>query len=79
LLYPSIRATYHATPDPLAGDPLLAADRALGASAFLGKYEGFFSGLSFRIGAIFRALGRFDFRELGALVSGQKLDGSQAM
>lgn len=79
LLYPAIRATYHAAPDPLAGDPLLAADRALGAAAFLGKYEGFFSGLRFRIGAIFRALGRFDFRELSALVSGQKLDGSQAM
>ena len=79
LLYPAIRATYHAAPDPLAGDPLLTADRALGAAAFLGKYEGFFSGLSFRIGAIFRALGRFNFRELGALVSGQKLDGSQAM
>ncbi len=79
LLYSAIRATYHAAADPLAGDPLLAADRALGAAAFLGKYEGFFSGLSFRIGAIFRALGRFNFRELGALVSGQKLDGSQAM
>jgi len=79
LLYPAIRATYRAAPDPLAGDPLLAADRALGAAAFLGKYEGFFSGLSFRIGAIFRALARFDLRELGALLSGQKLDGSQAM
>jgi GT2 family glycosyltransferase len=78
-LYPAVRATYHAAPDPLSGDPLLAADRTLGAAAFLGKYEGFFSGLSFRIGAIFRALGRFDFRELSALVSGQKLDGSQAM
>jgi glycosyltransferase involved in cell wall biosynthesis len=79
LLYPGIRAQYHAAPDPLSGDPLLAADRALGAAAFLGKYRGFFSGLSFRIGAIFRALGRFDFRELSALVSGQKLDGSQSM
>src|SRR5580704_12939716 len=69
-LYPAVRATYHAAPDPLSGDPLLAADRTLGAAAFLGKYEGFFSGLSFRIGAIFRALGRFDFRELSALVSG---------
>jgi len=79
LLYPAIRASYHAAPDPLAGDPILAADRALGAAAFLGKYHGFLSGLSFRIGAIFGALGRFDFRELAALVSGQKLDGSQAM
>jgi glycosyltransferase involved in cell wall biosynthesis len=78
-VYTAIRATYHAEPDPMAGDPLYAADRALGAAAFLGKYDGFFAGLTFRIAAILRALGRFDFRLLSALVTGQKLDGSQAM
>jgi GT2 family glycosyltransferase len=76
-LYPGIRATYRpeASPDD---DPLLAADRALGAAEFIGKYGGFMAGLSFRIGVILRALGRFDFRQLGSLISGQKLDGSQA-
>jgi hypothetical protein len=78
-VYPGIRATYHDAPDPYDGDSLVDADCILGAAAFLGKYDGFMAGLSFRLGAIFRALGRFDFRLLGALVSGQKLDGSQAM
>jgi glycosyltransferase involved in cell wall biosynthesis len=78
-VYPSIRAAYYDEPDPLAADPLYAADRTLGAAAFVGKYEGFFGGLTFRIAAIFKALARFDFRQLSALISGQKLDGSQAM
>jgi GT2 family glycosyltransferase len=78
-LFPAIRATWHDEPDPLSGDALYAADRTLGAAAFFSKYYGFMAGLSFRLGAIFRALGRFNFGELSALVSGQKLDGSQAM
>jgi GT2 family glycosyltransferase len=78
-LYPSIQATYYEAPDPNEGDHLFEVDRVLGAAAFIGKYDGFFAGLMFRIGAIFRALGRFDFRQIGPLVSGQKLDGSQAM
>jgi glycosyltransferase involved in cell wall biosynthesis len=78
-VYTAIRSTYHAEPDPMAADPLFAADRALGAAAFLGKYDGFFAGLTFRIAAILRALAQFDFRQLSALVTGQKLDGSQAM
>jgi GT2 family glycosyltransferase len=78
-VYPAIRATYHAEQDALATDPLYAADRALGAAAFLSKYDGFFAGLTFRLAAIFKALARFDFRQVSALVSGQKLDGSQAM
>jgi glycosyltransferase involved in cell wall biosynthesis len=79
LLFPAVRVTWHASPDPLEGDAIAAADKELGAAEFLGKYEGFFAGLGYRIGAILRALGRFDFRGLSALVSGQKLDGSQAM
>jgi hypothetical protein len=35
------------------------------------------AGLGFRVGAILRALGHFDFKQLIALVSGQKIDGSQ--
>jgi glycosyltransferase involved in cell wall biosynthesis len=77
-LFPSIRATYYDASDAMSGDSLFEADRSLGAAAYLGKYDGFMSGLMFRIGAIFRALGRFRFGELSALVSGQKLDGSQA-
>jgi GT2 family glycosyltransferase len=76
-LYPAIRATYHAAPDPRAGDPLVEADCILGAAAFLGKYGG--GGFGFRLAAIFRALFSFKFKLLIALISGQKLDGSQAM
>jgi GT2 family glycosyltransferase len=78
-VYPGIRATYYAAPDPLFGDPLFAADHESGVAAWLGKYDGFASGLGYRIGASLRALAGFRFKELSALVSGQKLDGSQSM
>jgi GT2 family glycosyltransferase len=77
-LYPGIRVTYHPEPSAQPEDPLLAADRALGAAEFVGKYNGFMAGLGFRISASLRALGRLDMRQFSALVSGQKLDGSQA-
>src|SRR5580658_3225154 len=77
-LYPSISAIKHSDTSPPATSGLLAADRAGGAAAFIGKYYGFMGGLGFRIGAIFWALGHFDFKQLIALVSGQKIDGSQA-
>ncbi|HLW77025.1 MAG TPA: glycosyltransferase, partial [Bryobacteraceae bacterium] len=79
LLIPSIRVVYRAAEDPRAGDTLAVADRKLGAAHFLGKYYGFLSGMSFRLGAIFSALGRFNFGELTALVGGQKIDGTQSM
>jgi len=74
---PAIRATLHAAPDPHQGDSLASADCKLGAAHFLGKYYG--GGFGFRLGAIFGALGRFNFGELAKLASGQKLDGTQAM
>jgi GT2 family glycosyltransferase len=77
-LYSSIRVTRHPDTSSPAEKGLLAADRNGGAAAFIGKYYGFMGGLSFRIGAILRALGHFDFKQLIALVSGQKIDGSQA-
>lgn len=77
-LYPGIRAAYYPEPDPSADDPVLIADRILGAAAFLGKYNGFMAGLSFRGVAMLRALGHLDLRQFFALMSGQKLDGSQA-
>lgn len=76
-LYPSIRATLHPDPDPLEGDPVAQSDRIVGAAAFLGKYNGFAAGFQFRLGAILKALGRFDLRGLGLLIGGEKI-GSQA-
>jgi GT2 family glycosyltransferase len=77
-LYPSIRCIKHADTSPKPTSGVLAADRAGGAAAFIGKYYSFMAGLGYRIGAILRALGHFDFKQLIALVSGQKVDGSQA-
>jgi hypothetical protein len=67
-LYPAIRATYHDAPDPHTGDVLVEADYILGAAAYLGKYGG--GGFGLRLGAIFRALVKFNFKLLGALASG---------
>jgi hypothetical protein len=77
-LYPSIRAVQHGGAPAQAVKGLAAADRAGGAAAFIGKYYGFMGGLGFRVGASFRALGRFDIKQLIGLVSGAKIDGSQA-
>jgi GT2 family glycosyltransferase len=76
-LYPSIRAAIHSGPDALEGDPVAESDRILGAAALVGKYEGAFAGLRFRLGAILKALARFDFKGMGLLLSGEKI-GSQA-
>jgi len=77
-LFPGVRATYHAAPDPLEGDRLALADRVSGAAALVGKYEGTLAALTFRTGAVLSALARFDLGLVGKLTGGQKLDGSQA-
>ena len=64
---------------------LLAADQALGAAVWTGKHYGWFQGLKFRLAATFRALGSllgmrgagYQLAQLSALLSGQKIDGSQ--
>lgn len=61
-----------------AGDfPLLRADFRLGRAAYLGKHHGFMAGLQARLGSILGALAGFRFGELGPLLSGQKIDGTQ--
>ena len=77
-LYPGIRVTLHPGTDPLGGETLAEADWILGAAAFLSRYYGFFAGLSYRLGAILKALASFNLRLLGFLIGGQKLDGSQS-
>lgn len=64
---------------------IISADRGLGAAAFVGKHYGFMQGLTFRLGTVFHTLGTmlmmrdpaFQFNTLSALISGQKIDGSQ--
>jgi hypothetical protein len=74
---PSVHATLHPGDDPLRGYAVAEADRIVGAAEFLGKYNGFFAGFQFRMGAILRALLAFNFKRLSLLLSGQHM-GSQA-
>jgi glycosyltransferase involved in cell wall biosynthesis len=77
-LYPGIRATVHPAPDPAESESAFTVDRILGAAHFLTKYTGFFPGLQFRIVASLKALVTLRLGEFAALVSGQKVDGSQS-
>jgi GT2 family glycosyltransferase len=81
VVLPGIRAIQHRQPEPVSGavENLLTADRVNGAAVYLGKHFGFMSGLTFRIGQIFKALLSFRFPLLIALVSGEKVDGSQSV
>jgi hypothetical protein len=76
-LYPSIKAVRRGDTSVVPASGLFAADRASSAAALVGKHYGFFSGIMFLVGAIFSALGRFDFKALFALLSGQKIDSGQ--
>ena len=61
------------------------ADFMLGVAVYLRKRFGLMQGLLFRLSVVLRALGgvlsfrdfRYNFALLGALVSGQKIDGTQ--
>ena len=75
-LYPGIRAVYHPAPDPLAGEKIAQVDKVAGAAALLSKYGG--GAFPFKLGAAFGALGRGDFGGFTKILSGEKLDGSQA-
>jgi GT2 family glycosyltransferase len=75
-LYPAIRAVYHPAADPLAGEKIAQIDKIAGAAALLSKYGG--GGFTFKLGAAFGALGRGDFGGFTKVLSGEKLDGSQA-
>jgi len=77
LLYPAIRARWHAPARPAPHDAVYSADRVLGAALLLRKHEGFLAGLTFRLSAILSALLHLDFRLFAALLSGEKV-GSQA-
>ena len=82
LLYPGIRARWHAPSRPAPDDAVYSAavykaDRVLGAALLLRKHQGFLAGWTFRLGAIVSALLHFDFRLFAALLSGEKV-GSQA-
>jgi len=70
---PGIPVTYHAAPDPLAGDSMKRLDRVDGAAEFLGKYRG--GAFGFRLGMALGALAKFDFGGFAGILGGTKLDG----
>ncbi len=93
MVLPGARALYHEDCQlllPASGRAQLAADRALGMATYLGKHAGTWVGIQFRLKASLVALGQalgalFRAREVGyrfsvlaALVSGQRIDGSQS-
>jgi GT2 family glycosyltransferase len=77
VMLPHVRVSY-LREAAVTTDYVDRADSAIGAAAYLGKHYGMPSGLGFRLSAVVHALTRLDFKLLGALVSGQKIDGTQA-
>jgi len=74
LLLPQARARHQGR---VAESALRIADRKQGATAWTGKYGGFWSGLRAQIAAVFGALGSLQLTVLKYLLAGQKVDGSQ--
>jgi len=74
LLAPAARALHQGR---AAESALRKADQKQGATAWIGKYGGFWSGLRAQIGAVFGAFGSFQLAVVKYLLAGQKIDGSQ--
>jgi N-acetylglucosaminyl-diphospho-decaprenol L-rhamnosyltransferase len=89
LILPGVRATAHEPEQPPLSSSqraAISADRVLGVSRFAAKHYGFMAGLKVRGGAALASLARmatlrdpaFQFNRLAALMTGQKIDGSQS-
>jgi N-acetylglucosaminyl-diphospho-decaprenol L-rhamnosyltransferase len=74
LLLPQARARHTGNDSE---SPLREADRTQGTAAWIGKYQGWWSGTRARIAAIFGALVSFRIGVLKLLLAGQKIDGTQ--
>jgi GT2 family glycosyltransferase len=74
VLVPQARARHEGHTEESA---LRTADRKQGTIAWIGKYDGFRSGLWAQIGEIFRTLGSLQLGVLKYLLASQKVDGSQ--
>lgn len=74
----ALRGTLQNSEQTYATGSTTVADRYNGAAGYLAKHNGFGAGLSFRVSAIFRALFGFQFGLLMALVTDQKIDGTQS-
>ena len=89
LVIPELRVVAH-PPERIEFSPsqraVLSADRAAGLARFASKYYGFSAGLKLRMGAVLHTVGQlaamrqpgYQMNRLTALISGQKIDGSQS-
>lgn len=85
VVLPGVRVS-SATPPAPAWDAVESADSAAGLAAYLSKHHGWVSGLKFKVAAGLYLLGKvltfqntgYNASRLGALVRGQKIDGTQA-
>ncbi len=76
-LFPKTRVIVHPPSAPASRDNVHISDRIVGAAVLLRKYNGFFAGAGFRIGAMFKALASFNFGLFFAIMNGTKMDASQ--
>jgi GT2 family glycosyltransferase len=76
-LYPGIQAVCRRSEHATGADPLRRSDCIVGAARLVSKYDGAFSGFTFRMGAALRALFAFDFGLFSAILGGRTL-GSEA-
>jgi N-acetylglucosaminyl-diphospho-decaprenol L-rhamnosyltransferase len=74
LLVPAARVRHQGREET---DGLRRADAAIGRAVWIGKYQGFVSGIAARIGAVLSALFGLRLGEFGHVASGQKIDGTQ--
>jgi GT2 family glycosyltransferase len=75
LVLPQVPVQY-APPCEREQDAVHLADRQLGAAAYLAKHFGSAAGVKFRVSAALGALGKAQFSQLSAIISGQKIDGT---
>ena len=74
LLLPDVKVRHDGSP---GYTPEECADFLLARAAYLGKYQGFGTGLLARLGAVFGPLVHFRFGEFKNTIAGQKIDGTQ--
>jgi GT2 family glycosyltransferase len=78
LVLPSVRVELPERPKLRSDDPVDMSDAAAGAAAYVSKHYGAGAGIAFRLSAALHALTSFNFKLLGGVLSGEKIDGTQA-
>lgn len=77
-VYPQIGVTCSPMPQVAAASTAEISDRTVGAAVLLGKYNGFFAGAGFRLGAMLKVLVSFKLPLFFAIATGQQMDASKS-